>query len=105
MNETEYEEVISNYYGDGMVRSMIGVKVETNRVDEIAEKIGEFPEVVDLFLVTGDVDILIKVVFKNYASFRNFVTHLVPQIDGIKETQTFMVVTVYKEGGQKASFE
>jgi len=105
MNETEYEDVISSYYGDGMVRSMIGVKVETSRVDEIAEKIAEFPEVVDVFLVTGDVDILIKAVFEDYASFRNFVTRLVPEIEGIKETQTFMVVTVYKEGGQKASFE
>lgn len=104
MNETEYEEVISSYYGDGMVRSMIGVKIETKMVDEIAEKIAEFPEVVDLFLVTGDVDILIKAVFKDYPSFRNFMTKTLPEIKGITETQTFMVVTVYKESGQKVSF-
>ncbi len=105
MNETEYEEVISSYYGDDMVRSMIGVKVETQRVDEIADKIADFPEIVDLFLVTGEVDMILKAVFRDYPAFRNFVINVLPKIDGIKETKTFMVVTAYKEGGQKAVFD
>ncbi len=105
MSDNEYEELISSYYGDDAVRSMIGVKVETNRVDEIAEKISEFPQVLDLFLITGDFDMLLKAVFRDYPSFRDFVTNTLPSIEGIKETNTFMVVTVYKEGGQKVEFQ
>ncbi len=97
----EYEELMSSYYGDDAVRSMIGVKVETSKADEIAERIADFPQVLDLFLVTGDMDMLIKAVFRDYSSFREFVTATLPSIEGIKETNTFMVVTAYKEGGQK----
>ncbi len=101
----EYDELMSNYYQDDIVRSMIGVKVETQRVDEIASKIANFPQIIDLFLVTGDTDILIKAAFKDYQSFRNFVISTLPSVDGVKETKTFMVVTVYKEGGQKSAFK
>ena len=100
MND-EYDEVLSSYYGDDAVRSMIGIKLETQKVDEIAEKLAGFPQIIDLYLVTGDVDMLVKAAFTEYKSFRDFVINTLPSIDGIKETKTFMVVTVYKEGGQK----
>ena len=103
MSDAEYENLMSSYYGDDAVRSMIGIKVETSKVDEIAEKVAEFPQVLDLFLVTGEVDMLLKAVFRDYSSFREFVTNTLPSIDGIKETNTFMVVTAYKEGGQKVT--
>ena len=105
MADNEYEELISSYYENDGVISMIGIKVDTGKVDEIAEKIAEFPEVLDLFLVTGEMDMLLKAVFRDYSSFRNFVTSTLPSIDGIKETTTFMVVTAYKEGGHKIQIE
>ena len=100
MND-DYDELLSSYYGDEMVRSMIGIKVETQKIEDIAEKVADFPQIIDLYLVTGDVDMLVKAAFKDYGSFRDFVTNTLPSIEGIKETKTFMVVTVYKEGGQK----
>ena len=105
MGSNEYEELISSYYENDAVRSIIGVKLDTGKVDDIAEKIVEFPEVLDLFLVTGEMDMLLKAVFRDYSSFRNFVTGTLPSIEGIKETTTFMVVTAYKEGGHKIQVE
>jgi DNA-binding Lrp family transcriptional regulator len=55
----------------------------------------------DVFLVTGDIDIIAKGHFKNYETCNDFVLNTIRQMDGVKETKTLMVVTSYKEHGQK----
>ena len=48
--------------------------------------------------MTGDTDIVAKAVFGNYSELKEFVLRSLAPINGIKDTKTLLVVTVYKEG-------
>ena len=98
--ETEMDEYISSYYGDDQVAAVITVKVDTKEADKVATAISNFDIIEDVFLVTGDTDIIAKAKFKNYKGLKDFVVQSLAPIRGIKETKTLMVVTIYKEGGQ-----
>lgn len=93
------EEVISTYYGNDQVAAVITVKVDTKEADHIATKIATFDVIEDVFLVTGDTDIILKARFANYRGLKEFVLESLAPIEGIKDTKTLMVVTTYKERG------
>jgi Lrp/AsnC family leucine-responsive transcriptional regulator len=96
----EYEKVISRYYGDEQVSAIIMLKVDTKEADAVAKKVTQFDKVEDVFMVTGDVDIICKVKFANYKELKGFVLESLAGISGIKDTKTQMVVTTFKEAGK-----
>jgi DNA-binding Lrp family transcriptional regulator len=98
-DKKEYEEVISSYYGDEQVTALVTFKIDTKGSDQVAQKIAGFDHIEDVFLVTGDTDIFAKARFPNYAALKKFIVDDVAEIDGVKETKTFMVVTTFKERG------
>ncbi len=99
-DKKEYEEVISSYYGQDSVTALVTFKIDTKGSDQVAQKIASFPHIEDVFLVTGDTDIIAKAKFPNYAALKKFIVDDVAEIDGVKETRTFMVVTTFKENGE-----
>jgi len=96
---SDYEKVITSYYGEERVRAVIQMKVETKEADVIAEKIAQLPEIEDLFLVTGDADLIGKASFDNYPSMKMFIVERLSKIDGIRDIRTLMIVTTFKEKG------
>jgi DNA-binding Lrp family transcriptional regulator len=99
------EEVLANYYGDENVTALITLKADTQNVEALAAEIAKNQDVEDVFLVTGDIDIIAKGHFKNYETCNEFVLNNIRQLQGVKETKTLMVVTSYKEHGQKRLLE
>jgi len=104
-DKKEYEEVISTYYGDEQVAALVTFKIDTKGSDSVARKIAAFDHIEDVFLVTGDTDIVAKARFPSYAALKKFIVDDVAGIDGVKETKTFMVVTTFKERGKIAQEE
>jgi DNA-binding Lrp family transcriptional regulator len=98
--KTEYEVVMSTYYGDDQVTSLINLKVDTKDVDKIAEKISGYLVVEDVFLVTGDTDIVAKVKVQTYNQLKRFIVDDLSKIEGVKDTRTLMVVSTFKERGE-----
>ena len=98
--DEDYERMISTYYGEEQVLALIMLKIDTKEADNIAKKVAQFDKVEELFMVTGDVDIILKARFDNYKNLKSFVLDSLAPVEGIKETKTLMVVTAYKEGGQ-----
>ena len=96
----EMEEVMTSYYGKDQVSAIISLKVDTKEADRIASEIAKFDVIEDLFLVTGDTDIIAKARFEDYRGLKDFVVSQMAPIPGIKDTKTLMVVTVYKERGE-----
>ena len=86
-------------YGHEAVSAVITLKVDTKEADRIASQVAKFDAVIDVFLVTGDTDIVAKARFANYKGLKEFVTKMLAPIPGIKDTKTLMVVTTYKEAG------
>lgn len=104
MNEEEkneeYEEVISSFYEGRGVSSIISLKVKTKLADKISEKLVEYDNLEDIFLVTGDVDLIIKARFKNYDHMKSFLVHEISNLEGIEDVKSLMIVTTYKERGE-----
>lgn len=64
---------------------------------EVAKRIARFPEVLDVHIITGDWDILLKVKVKDVPSVGNFVIDKLRGVDGVDKTQTSFVLTTEKE--------
>ncbi|MCX6652451.1 MAG: Lrp/AsnC ligand binding domain-containing protein [Methanomassiliicoccales archaeon] len=73
----EYEEVISTYYGDDQVTALVNLKVDTKDAERIAERISGYLMVEDVFLVTGDTDIVAKVKVQNYNQLKRFLVSMI----------------------------
>ena len=94
------ESAFTKVHGEEQVVALIALKVETSEADNVASEAARFAEVEDVFLVTGDTDIFLKVRFPHYDELKEFVLHRLPAVKGIRETKTLLVVTAYKEGGE-----
>jgi Lrp/AsnC family transcriptional regulator, leucine-responsive regulatory protein len=94
------ESAFTKVWGDDHVVALIALKVETSEADTVAGEVARFTEVEDVFLVTGDTDIFLKVRFPHYDELKDFVLHRLPAVRGIRETKTLLVVTAYKEAGE-----
>jgi Lrp/AsnC family transcriptional regulator for asnA, asnC and gidA len=75
----------------------IGVKVNLNRLEEIADEIASFEEVVYLVLVTGSYDLCIEVVCRDNEHLIEFLTKKLHAIEGVKDTETFLYLRIAKE--------
>ena len=97
----DMEQALTALYGEDQVAAIITLKVDTKEADRIATEIARFDTIQDVFLVTGDTDIIAKARFRNYRGLKDFVLNSLAPITGVKDTKTLMVVTTYKESGVK----
>ena len=93
------DKILADYYGGDKVTALVTLKVDTQNVESLAATISKYEDVEDVFLVTGDIDIIAKAHFKNYESCNDFVLKTIRSLEGVKDTKTLMVVTTYKERG------
>lgn len=96
----DIEQVMSSFYGDEAVTAIVQLKVDTKEADSIAMKVAKNDAIFDVFMVTGDADIVVKAKFKNYSHVKKFLVDTLGNIPGVKETKTMMVVTAFKENGK-----
>ncbi|MCI0480838.1 MAG: Lrp/AsnC ligand binding domain-containing protein [Candidatus Dadabacteria bacterium] len=87
--------MISKYYGSDVL-VLISMKIDTSMADAVASLLVKFEEVEEVFLVTGDIDLVAKARFKDYGAMRDFILKSLSKIVGIRETKTMVVVTVFK---------
>ncbi len=73
------------------------MRVEINRVENIAAEIVSEPHVEDVFVVTGDFDIIVKVRFPDYNEFQKYILNKLSKISGVRDSKTMMVVSIKKE--------
>ena len=100
MQQGENNSILSSYYGDEEVTVIITLKVETRDADQFCESISLLDPVVDVFLVTGDTDIVVKAKLQNYIHLKKFLVEDLSSIKGLKDTKTLMVVVTFKENGE-----
>jgi Lrp/AsnC family leucine-responsive transcriptional regulator len=98
--KTGYETIMSSNIGDDQVTAIINLKVDTKDAESVALKVSAYNIVEDVFLVTGDTDIVVKTKFHNYNQLKEFLIEEIAAISGVKDTKTLMVVTSFKERGE-----
>ena len=103
MQQSENDSILSSYYGDEEVTAIINLKVDTKDADQVCYGVSLLKSAMDVFLVTGDTDIVIKAKFVNYTQLKRFLVEELSAINGVKDTKTLMVVSTFKEKGELRS--
>ncbi len=75
----------------------IGVKVDLSRLQEIADTIASFVEVIYLVLLTGSYDLHIEIVCRDKTHLLDFLTNKLYSVEGIKDSETFICMRIAKE--------
>ena len=98
-----YTAICDDSADDGKVKAVIEVKVSPDRdggFDRVAKRIARYPEVSDLFLISGSFDLLITINGKSLKEVANFVASKLATIDGVLSTSTGFMLKKYKESGK-----
>src|SRR6478609_965138 len=78
------------------LRAMIGLKIELQRLEEIATTLRAMNEVTFAGFVTGNFDVVIQVVVRSQEALVDFLTNRLARIDGDNSTETFVMPYVIK---------
>ena len=77
--------------------AQIGIKADVSRLEEIADEIAKFEEVIYLVLLTGSYDLHVEVVCRDNTHLLNFLTKKLHAVEGVKGAETFMYLRIAKE--------
>ncbi len=84
------------------VRAVIEVRMKPERgggYDRVATRIGRFPEVASLFLMSGAYDLLVFVKGRTLQEVAGFVNERLATLDGVLSTSTHFTLKTYKDQG------
>ncbi|MGA8855748.1 MAG: Lrp/AsnC ligand binding domain-containing protein [Candidatus Bathyarchaeia archaeon] len=85
-----------------MVQSIIvvlNVVVQSQQLEKVTIALGKLTEVVDLFEVTGEYDLVAIIQTESIAEFRKL-THKILRIEGIKGTNSMIIIHTLKRNGK-----
>jgi Lrp/AsnC family transcriptional regulator for asnA, asnC and gidA len=77
--------------------AMIGVRVDGNKLIEVAEKISSFDEVVYLVIVSGAYDIFVEVFCEDHSRLLDFLSNKLYKVDGVRQSESYMHLKIVKE--------
>jgi Lrp/AsnC family transcriptional regulator, regulator for asnA, asnC and gidA len=77
--------------------AMIGIRVEGSKLLEVADKISALDEVIHLVVISGAYDIMAEVVCRDHAHLLQFLSERLYQVDGVRQTESFMHLKTVKE--------
>jgi DNA-binding Lrp family transcriptional regulator len=82
------------------IRVILNITIESRDLDEVSKSLASLPEVIDVYEVTGESDIVAIVKADDVIGFRNMLKNKILKIDGIKTTVTSVIMYVHKKDGK-----
>lgn len=79
---------------------VLSIFVVSKELEKVAHSLSQLPEVMDLYEVTGEYDIVALVSSENIFTFREFLKSKVLKIPGVRSTVTSMVLFTHKKDGK-----
>ena len=76
--------------------AIIAINVEPGMIDEVGNKIRNFPEVSYQVMVLGTYDLIVEVFCRDMSHLTKFIAKDLQTIPGILSTQTLMVAKMFK---------
>ena len=77
--------------------AMIGIRCQSDRLIEVAEKLAEMPEVDYVVITAGTYDVLIEVVCEDNRALLDFLAERLRAIEGVRDTETFVYLRMVKQ--------
>lgn len=78
-----------------MVSAIVLMKIERNRINEVAENLINIPGVSEVFSVAGQYDLVAMIRVASNPDLADVVTRHMLQVQGIVETETLISFKVY----------
>ncbi len=89
--------VVLDYHKLGrIIKAFIGLRVQPPRVREIVDHLSKNPDVQVLYRTTGDIDIIIEVIFESMEDLNTFLESEL-KVEGILGTIVTVVIGPYKK--------
>jgi len=85
------------------VRVFLNLFVESKEIDHVTESLVKLPEVVDVYEVTGEYDIVVTLKVSDILGFRELLKNKVLKIPGVKSTVSSVVLYTHKHEGKLVS--
>ncbi|MEM0138670.1 MAG: Lrp/AsnC ligand binding domain-containing protein [Thermoplasmatales archaeon] len=93
-------KIVENAAGP-VVTAMVHIKADTSKIEQISSSLAQHSYVEDIYLVTGAWDMILKVRFPDIGQMRNFIIKDLRNVEGVKDSYTSMVITIFKDRGVK----
>lgn len=78
-------------------QTLIGLQVDANRLDAVAEALTEMNEVTWVAITTGSIDVMAWVNLRSSDDLRELLSSNVSVIEGVRRTETFVCMETLKE--------
>jgi len=83
----------------GNVRAILHLFVESGKLESVCEKLAKLPQTLDVYEVTGEYDIVAIVAVSSVKELREFISKILPSVEGIKSSVTSVILHVHKKNG------
>jgi DNA-binding Lrp family transcriptional regulator len=78
----------------------LNIFVESQELERVAQTLRDFPEVTDVFEVTGEYDLVALIQTDSITSFRKLLKDKILGVKGIRSTVSAVVIHIHKKGGK-----
>ncbi|MFB6137880.1 MAG: Lrp/AsnC ligand binding domain-containing protein [Halobacteriaceae archaeon] len=75
-----------------MVTAYVLVKANTGDADRLLTEIGDVEGVVDVHVVAGDVDLIVKLAVESADDVKRIVANSIQEIHGVEDTETYLTM-------------
>jgi DNA-binding Lrp family transcriptional regulator len=79
---------------------LLNVFVESQELESVSRSLEKIPEVVDLYEITGEYDLVAHIKAESISAFRELLKNKILKIHGIKSTVSAVIIHMYKREGK-----
>ena len=83
------------------VRAFFHVFVEQGKLEDVGKALAKIPEVIDIYEVTGEFDIIATAVANDLHKLRSHISEKLMKMHGVKAVTTSVVLHTYKINGKE----
>ncbi len=87
----------------GGIVVILDVTVKSQELERVARSLQKLPQIIDLYEVTGEYDLVAVVETDSIVAFRNLLKDKILSIEGINGTNTLVIIHTHKKNGKTIS--
>ncbi len=87
-----------------MITAIVLVKVEVDKIPEVAEALADIPGVSEVYSVTGEVDLIAMVRVREHDELADVIAGSLNKVPGVLATETHIAFRTYSRHDLEAAF-
>jgi DNA-binding Lrp family transcriptional regulator len=87
-----------------MVTAIVMIKADIHRIPDVAEAIAQFPEISEVYSVTGEFDLVAMVRVRAHEELADVIPGKLNKVPGVTATETHIAFRTYSRHDLEAAF-